>query len=197
MLVVIIISSVAIIIVQGRLERLALGGFPFGGFVRRSLALRGLAFAHFAMVFPGIENQMQPGHHLLDRRQLAGRSGFAARTRRTLRAGLALRTSLAARTSRADLALRAGLAVRAGLAARAFEAGRSGVSLRPRASRLAARTLWSLSSLLGWIFGQLHTPPVSMTAVSYQTLDDGFNYACARPVAINRRVSSHPTSPAG
>ena len=43
-------------------------------------AFRGLAFAYFPVVFPGIENQMQPRHHLFDRRQLAGRTSLAART---------------------------------------------------------------------------------------------------------------------
>src|SRR5439155_14230518 len=110
--------------------------FKFGRLAFRSLSLGGLAFAHFPVVFPGIENQMQPGHHLLDRRQLARRSGFAARTGSTLRAGLALRAGLTARALRADFTLRAGLAVRSGFAARAFEARRSGMPLRPRASGL-------------------------------------------------------------
>jgi len=52
----------------------------------RSLAFRGfacLAFALATVILPGIENQMQPGHHLLDRRQLAGQSRLAAGTRLT------------------------------------------------------------------------------------------------------------------
>src|SRR5471032_1179276 len=55
MLVVVIGGLVAVF---GRLQRLALPGFAFGG----------LALAHSPVVFPGIEQEMQPRHHLFDRR---------------------------------------------------------------------------------------------------------------------------------
>jgi hypothetical protein len=156
---IVVIISVAIITVQGRLERHSLGGLTFGVRECCGFAFRGLALAHFPVIFPGIENQMQPRHHLLDRGQLAGRSGFAAGACRTLRAGFTLRASLAALALRSGFTLRAGLAVRARLAARAFQAGRSGMPLRPGTSGFAARTLWSLSSLPGTCFVRhVHAP---------------------------------------
>ena len=161
MVVMIIIVVAIIIIMHGRLERTALGGFTFGGLARHSLAFRGLAFAHLPVVFPGIENQMQPGHHLLDRRQLTRRSGFAAWTGSTLCTGLALRSRLAAEALRSDFTLCAGLAVRSRLAARAFKTRRSGMPLRPGPSGLAARALRPLLSLPGRSVGHARTPPVN------------------------------------
>jgi len=43
---------------------------------------RGFALAQPLVVFPGVEQQMQPRDHLVERRQLAGRTGFAARAGR-------------------------------------------------------------------------------------------------------------------
>jgi hypothetical protein len=58
---VVIIIVVVAIIMHGRLERAALGGFTFGGLARRSLVFRSLAFAHLLVVFPGIENKCSQG----------------------------------------------------------------------------------------------------------------------------------------
>src|SRR6202030_569598 len=62
----------------------------------KRLALGLLEFALFAVIFPGVEDQMQPRHHLFDRRQLAGRPGLAARALFARRTGLSLRPGLAA-----------------------------------------------------------------------------------------------------
>ena len=77
-----------------------------------TVAVIGLAFALALVIFPGVEQQMQPWHHLLDRGQLAGRTGLAARAGFALHAGLALWPGFAARTLRTDLALRPRLAAR-------------------------------------------------------------------------------------
>jgi hypothetical protein len=116
-------------------HRLARGRFAFRRFA--------LVLAHSPVVLPGIEDEMQPGHHLFDRRQLAGWSGFAARTGFAPRAGLALRAGFAA------LALRTGLALRPGFAARTFRSGPAGMALRSGTSRFAgfaARALRPLFS---------------------------------------------------
>ena len=117
-----LLAMLVIIIVVGRFaifirfqRRLGLfsgqtfSGFASGGFGRLALAL---------VVFPGVEQQMQPRHHLFDRRQLAGRTRLAARTGFTLDARLALGTGLATRPLRTSLALRSRLALRPRLAAR-------------------------------------------------------------------------------
>jgi hypothetical protein len=99
------------------------------------------------VILPGIEHQMQPWHHLLDRRQLSRRTGFAART------GLA---------SCARFALRTGLAGRAGFALRARLAGPPGMTLRSGAAgfaRASARALRPLSCNL--VVRHLRTPDVS------------------------------------
>ena len=135
----------------GGRQRLAFSGFAFGGF----------QFAHAPVIFPGVEHQVQPRNDLFDRRQWAGRTGFAARTRRALRAGLALIACFAAcalsagfalRTRFAALALRSRLAWRASFAARTFGSGSSGMALRAGASGftgLAAQAGGTLSSLPG------------------------------------------------
>jgi hypothetical protein len=67
-----------------------------------------LELAQALLVFPGVEQEMQPRHYLLDRWQLAGRASLAARTGRALHAGLALWpgfAGLALRTRFAALAL--------------------------------------------------------------------------------------------
>src|SRR6266403_617056 len=68
------------------------------------LAFGPFALARFLVVFPGLEDQPQPGSHLIDRGQLTGRTGFAAWTGRALHARLALWPRFAA------LALRSGFA---------------------------------------------------------------------------------------
>ncbi|SHG09337.1 hypothetical protein [Bradyrhizobium erythrophlei] len=117
--------------VLARLQHGAFDGFTLGGF----------ALAQSLVILVGIEHEMQPRHHLLDRRQRPARTGFAARAGRALRAGLALRARLAAR------ALRPGLALRTRLAARTFRSGPSGMALRTRTTRLAACALRPLPSL--------------------------------------------------
>jgi hypothetical protein len=146
----------------------------FLGRQRCRLALGGFALAHSAVILPRIENQVQPWHHLLDRRQRAGRTGFTgltARTGRALHAGLALRAGLAGFALRtfftafalwarlafrsrlslwpcvATFALRAGFSLRAGLATRTFKSRPAGMTLRSGPARLAARALRPLSSL--------------------------------------------------
>jgi hypothetical protein len=135
--IVVIIRIVGPLAGFARRQRFAFGGGAFGRF----------QFAHATMIFPCIEDQMQPRYQLFDRRQLAGRSGFAARTRLALRAGLALGTRFAARALRAGftlrarpatLALRPRFALWTSLAARTFRAGPAGMALRSG---------WSLSSL--------------------------------------------------
>jgi hypothetical protein len=81
---------------------LAFGGFQFGR----------LELAQALVIFPSVEQQMQPWHHLLDRRELAGRTSLAARSGFALHAGLALWTGFATWTLRTDLALRPRLAAR-------------------------------------------------------------------------------------
>jgi hypothetical protein len=113
-----------------------------GGSFRQRGVRGGFLFAHATMIFPGIEDQVQPRHHLFDRRQLAGWSGFAARTGLARRAGLALRPGFAARSRfalRPGLARRAGVAWSPGLAARTFDSGPAWMSLRTGFSRLATR----------------------------------------------------------
>ena len=89
-----------------------------------SRALGGFALAHLPVILPRIENQMQPRHHLLDRRQLrrADRARRADRQRPARPACLAdrprrfaLRADFTALALRARLALRTSLAVRPGL----------------------------------------------------------------------------------
>ena len=82
-----------------------------GGLQFRHLALGGFALAHTPVILPRIEDQMQPWHHLFHRRQLAGRTGLAARPCLAWRTRLALRpnlTGFSLRTSFAALALGTG-----------------------------------------------------------------------------------------
>src|ERR1700732_2339269 len=133
-LVLIAVRQLAVIVFS---QRLLNTGFVFGG-------LSGLAFALALVIFPGVEQQMQPRHHLLDRRQPAGWAGLAARTRFAPHAGLALWPCFA------TFALRSRLALRADLAARTFRPGSSGMALQsgpPRLARPAAGALRSRSSL--------------------------------------------------
>src|SRR5581483_3253897 len=141
----ILIEPVAVIgeiLVLEHLHRLALSRFLRG-------ALGGLLLALLAIVLIGVEDQMQPRHHLLDRRQLAGRPRFAARAGGALRPLFALRPWFAARTLRPRLAKWPCLALRSRLATRAIGAALAGMTLRagtPRRALLAARTgrsLWS------------------------------------------------------
>ena len=113
-----------------------LGGLALGAFGR-------FAFPGLSVVFPGIEDHVQPRHDLLDRRQLAGRAGLAARP---LRPGLAQRPR---RTGLAARPFRTGLALRSRLAARSLRTGPAGMTLRAGTSGLAARSLRSRLSLSG------------------------------------------------
>jgi hypothetical protein len=124
----------------------------------KRLALGGLVLALLAILFKGFEDQLQPRHHLIDRRQLAGRAGLAARAGGTLRPGLALWpcltawSCLAALALRPRLARRARLAQRSRLAARTVDPAPAGMTLRAGPARLAglsARASGSLSSLPG------------------------------------------------
>jgi hypothetical protein len=122
--------------------RLQLPGFALGGFAR----------SHLPVILPGVEHQMQPRHHLFDRRQRARRAGLAARTGFASRAGFTLDTGFA---PWAWLALRTGLAWWAGFAARTFRSWPAGMALRSRASGfagLAARTLRPLFAFPDHLF---------------------------------------------
>src|SRR6266852_2262882 len=88
------------------------------------LLLGRFALARFPVFLPDIEDQVQPGPHLIDGRQLTGQTWLAAWARRALRSRLSLRSRFAA------LALRTGLARRPRLAARAVRAFSSGMTLR-------------------------------------------------------------------
>jgi hypothetical protein len=95
---------------------------------------------------------MQPWHDLIDRRQLAGRPGFAAWAAFANGAGFALRAWFAAWTRGS------GLSRRPRLAARTFEAGPARMTLRPRTPRLAARALRPLPSLSCCVVGHGSSP---------------------------------------
>jgi hypothetical protein len=135
--------------------------YLFGGQTFSGLACGGfgrLALAQALVIFPGVEQQMQPRHHLFDRRQLAGRTSLAARTGFAPHAGLALGTGLAPHAGlalgtglapRPYLALRAHLALRPGLAARTLQTGPPRMALWSGTPRLTARALRPLSSLPG------------------------------------------------
>src|SRR5258708_25556941 len=69
------------------------------------LAFGCVALAGFLVIFPGLKHHLQPRPHLVDRRQLAGRSGLAARALRPPLAALALRTGLARQSRLAELAV--------------------------------------------------------------------------------------------
>src|SRR4029077_566849 len=118
-----------------------------------------IKLALFPVVFPGVEDQMQPRYHLFDRRKLTGRSRLAARASFTLRPGLSRRPGLTAVT------LRAGFSRRPHPAARAVRPAPPGMTLRPHTSRLAllaaraGRSQRSLSSLpVGRFVHHLHAP---------------------------------------
>src|SRR5262249_12763737 len=99
-LVVVAISLIALVID----ERVRIVVVLNGSFQR--LALDGFALALTAPFVPGVEELLQPGEHLFDRRQQTGRAGLATR---------ALRTGGSSRTARpgfALFALRSGLALR-------------------------------------------------------------------------------------
>jgi len=74
-----IVVVISAVIVSGRrlLSRhLGRRPFAFGGFLRALLP----------MIFPSVEDQMQPGHHLFDRRQRTRRARFAQQLRACLAA---------------------------------------------------------------------------------------------------------------
>ena len=89
---------------------------PFG-----SCAFGGFELAHPAVILPGIEHHLQPWDDLLDRRQWAGRTGFAART--GARAGFPRSGFALPEPASPALALGAGFALRTGFAALALGAG--------------------------------------------------------------------------
>lgn len=144
------------------------GDFTLGGFARRLLEsfggktlleLAGFAGALRFVVFVGVEDQMQPGHHLLDRGERTGGAGLAARAlfaAWTLRALLAARTLLAAQALFTAGTLRAGLALRAdrtGLAIGARLAGDAGFALRTGLALWAGfsdRALLAAGALGAW-----------------------------------------------
>jgi hypothetical protein len=107
----------------------------------KRVALGLLKFALFAVVFPGIEDQMQPRQHLIDRRRPAGRSCFATRTLFALRPGLSLRV----RARRVCLARRACPVALVCRARRRTRAARDAPADRDVPARLLAGR--SLSSL--------------------------------------------------
>jgi hypothetical protein len=119
----------------------------FGDFHRLALlrfkrvALGLLKLALFAVVFPGIEDHMQPRQHLIDRRKPAGRSWFATRTLFALRPGLSLRV----RARRVCLARRACPVALVCRARRRTRAARDAPADRDVPARLLAGR--SLSSL--------------------------------------------------
>jgi hypothetical protein len=130
----------------GRGQRFALRAFHrrlLGSLQFRSFALDGFALAHAPVILPRIENQMQPWHHLFDRRQLAGRTGLAARAGRARHARLALRpdfTHFSLRTRFAAFALGtgyAGFSLRTRFATLALRTGGAGLSIRARLAALA------------------------------------------------------------
>ena len=112
------------------------------------LAFERLARTGLAMLFPRIEHQMQPRHHLVERRHLAGGALFATRARISR---LALRARFTGETLLAAFALRTGFADRTGLAARTLRTGTAGMALWAglagfaRRTARADRTLLSLS----------------------------------------------------
>jgi hypothetical protein len=117
----------------------------------RGLALMRLAVTRALVILIGLEDLLQPGHQLVDGRQRAGRSLFAARALRSLRPcrplgpGFAWRTSLATRSLRAGFALWSCFAVRTGLAALAIR------SALPRLPLRATWTRWALQAASGRI----------------------------------------------
>ena len=130
--IIIIIVVIAVIIQRAGCEG---GGVALGGFLL--LALPRFLLALLAMIFPCVEDRLEPRQNFLERRQAAGLALLAARTLRARGTLLALRACFAAlarqscpaaRAYRADLPRRAcrdDLAVRgvrvcpAGLPARA------------------------------------------------------------------------------
>jgi hypothetical protein len=117
-------------------------------------ALLAFALALLLVVFKSLEDEMQPRHHLVDRRQLtwgphlAARALWAGSALRAVRPCFAARSGLALRALFAALALRADLSLRAGFAARTFGARAARMALRSgttRFARASARTFGSLS----------------------------------------------------
>ena len=97
--------------------------FPIlsGGFeIETELTVHALELALLLVILPRREDQAQPRHDLIDRRERAGRSSLAARP---LRTRLALRAELAALALQARFALRSGsprMSLRTGFAGRSF-----------------------------------------------------------------------------
>jgi hypothetical protein len=162
---------VLVIVLIFRIDGFVIEGERFGcgalsGFVCGALGRVLLALA--PMLFPGVEDHVQPRHHLLDRRQLPGRARLAARTGRslwpcgTLRAGRALLARFTALALQSRFALRPRLALRAGLAAPAIRAAPAGMSLRSRPTLFAGPAAWArrarLSAPAGSIIGHCSTP---------------------------------------
>jgi hypothetical protein len=113
------------------------GGVALGGFM--FLALCSFARAFGAVLFPCVEDRLEPRQHFIERRQTAWRSLFAARALRTDSALLALNALFTARPLHAGFALWTRFAIRSRLARQSRLALRTGLSLRTLRSRLALR----------------------------------------------------------
>jgi hypothetical protein len=184
--------------------------------------LRG-GFARTPVLFPGIEDQLQPRHHLFDGGQLPWRpslsawSGLATRAGLTARAGfasearlalwsglaaLALGTWPALRTGLTALALQTGFARRPGFAARTFRTGPAWMALRsgsPRLAGTAARALRSLSPLPGrCVVRHLRSPlfGVVFNRGSMTAAIQPARRADSSTARCARRFSRRPTRPA-
>jgi hypothetical protein len=144
------------------------------------LALGGFALALTAPLVPSVEELLQLGEHLFDRRQLTGRAGLAARALRTVRSSRSARSGFALFALRPSFARCSRLALRAGLAARAVRAAPPRMPLRSRPSGftlLATRTRRSLSSLPALIVCRATAPA---TVASYlAAIHDSSNCAAS------------------
>ncbi len=137
--IIVFVVEAAVSVILYRLQHRLFGGLALCGFI--------LALA--PVILPRIEDQVQPWQHLLDRRQLARRTGFTTRAGFAPCSGLALRSGFATLALWTGFARRTGLARRPGLAARTLEPESAGMALRSRTSRFArtsARPLRPLSS---------------------------------------------------
>ena len=135
--------SSGVIDMLGRRQRVAFSSFALGGF----------PLAHAPVIFPGIEHQIAATASLFDRRQLAGRTGFAARTGRPAaracpRAGFAARAlrrvcpaDRLRRACPADRACLAGPLCRADLRVRAVRDGLAGRGVPARPACRAGRAV--------------------------------------------------------
>ena len=183
------------------------GDFTLGSFARRLLEsfggntllkLAGFAGALRFVVFVGVEDQVQPGHHLLDGGERTGGAGLAAGAlfaARTLRALLTTSTLLAARALFTTGTLRPGFALRAdrtGLAIGTRLAGDAGFALR---TSLALRTGFADRALLA--AGPLGAGTARMSLWSRSARFTGTSARALRPrtSAAGGFSFSHATPP--